>query len=102
MKEKNDDNTGGGGPEVKNGKYKTKAGSTLSVSGEHGGIYELDFDWVEEGACCDCKPDPVPYDGYLVWYCEICGGGKAKWEEGVLFMECTDGSLEREVHDEEK
>ena len=66
-----------------NGKYKTKAGSELTISGKYSGIAGLDFDWFEEpGACCDCKAEPYPeQDGqnwYIVWHCDNCGEGRAK------------------------
>lgn len=60
------------------GKYKTENGSTMVVSGKYGGISEVDFDWLEEKACIDCQPEPYDDDGYLIWKCNICGGGKAK------------------------
>ena len=61
------------------GKYITAAGSTMMVSGVHGGVSKVSFDWVEEqNACCDCVPEPYDDDGYLVWHCEACNGGKAK------------------------
>ena len=62
-----------------NGHYRTPAGSRLTVSGEHSGIFTVDFDWVEENCCVDCVPDPVPDNGDLVWHCERCLGGRAKW-----------------------
>lgn len=66
-----------------NGKYKTAAGSTLEVSGKHSGIYKVDFDWFEEGACIDCQCEPYPEewdkdDWRLIWHCDYCGGGNAK------------------------
>ena len=60
------------------GKYKTDAGSTMTISGKYGGISEVDFDWLEENACIECQPEPYEDDGFLVWHCECCGGGKAK------------------------
>ncbi len=61
---------------LKNGLYRTRAGSTVRISGEHSGIYEIAFDWVEEGdACADCVPSI--YGGYLSWHCG-CGGGCAE------------------------
>ena len=58
--------------------YKTAAGSTMKISGKHGGIYEVDFDWFEEGGCYNCEPSAREDDGFLVWYCEECGGGRAE------------------------
>jgi hypothetical protein len=68
-----------------NGTYRTKAGSTLTISGKHSGIAEVEFDWLEEGACCDCQANAYPDDdGFLTWDCDECGGGKAElrktWE----------------------
>lgn len=59
------------------GLYCTARGSTVMVSGAHGGIYEIEFDWLEEEhACSECRPSV--YDGDLVWGCEYCGGGRAE------------------------
>lgn len=65
-----------------NGKYRTKAGSTLEISGKHSGIAAVEFDWLEEdNACCDCDAQAYPSPGqdgwYLVWDCDECGGGRA-------------------------
>lgn len=64
-----------------NGHYITANGSEMWVNG---GRSRVDFDWFEEAeACCDCQPEAyADSDGYLVWYCDQCGGGKAKllWE----------------------
>lgn len=66
-----------------NGEYRTKAGSSLTISGKHGGIFTVYFDWFEEpDACCECE-DPHPdemIDGrlFLWWSCEECGGGRAE------------------------
>lgn len=60
------------------GKYKTNAGSVMIISGKYGGISEVEFDWLEEeDACIECQPDAYDDDGYLTWYCDYCGGGKA-------------------------
>lgn len=32
-----------------NGHYRTKAGSEMWISGKHGGISRVEFDWLEEG-----------------------------------------------------
>ena len=61
---------------LKNGQYRTRAGSTVRISGEHSGIYEIEFDWVEENACVDCVP--AVNDGYLSWHCERWGGDSAR------------------------
>lgn len=61
------------------GKYRTQAGSTMTISGKHGGVSEVEFDWLEEdGACLDCVPQAYDDDGYLVWYCELHEPGRAK------------------------
>ena len=69
------------------GQYITAAGSTMRVFGQHGGKSKVIFDWVEEDACIDCVLEPYDDDGYLVWHCEVCDGGKAKlnpvrWQGG--------------------
>jgi hypothetical protein len=62
-----------------NGTYRTAAGSTLKISGKHGGIVEVDFDWLEEpDACLDCSPSPYPDEDFLTWQCDYCGGGSAQ------------------------
>lgn len=70
-----------------NGHYRTKAGSTLEVAGQHGGIFRVFFDWFEESmASCDCCVTPEPEDWgdgthRLTWHCECCcGGGSAVLE----------------------
>jgi len=68
-----------------NGMYRTAAGSTVEISGEHGGIATVDFDWFEEPeACYDCVVEAYPQEWggeewRLVWHCEneCCGGGSA-------------------------
>lgn len=62
------------------GKYRTDAGSTLEVSGKHGGISTVEFEWLEEpGACMDCHASAYDDEGYLVWHCDLHDGGRAKW-----------------------
>ena len=63
---------------LKPGKYKTAAGSTMTISGKHGGKSEVEFEVFDEGGCFDCVPEAYDDDGYLVWRCEQCGGGRAK------------------------
>ena len=64
---------------MNNGEYKTAAGSTMSISGEHGGRSVVEFDWWDEGACPNCEPEPyADDDGFLVWNCDDCGGGRAE------------------------
>ena len=60
------------------GKYITNNGSTMTITGKHGGISEVNFNWLDEGACIDCEPEPYDEDGHLTWHCVICGGGRAK------------------------
>jgi hypothetical protein len=65
-----------------NGKYRTAAGSTLTVSGKHSGKAAVEFDWLEEeGSCCDCQVNAYPeFDHvgwYLTWSCDVCDGGRA-------------------------
>jgi len=50
----------------------------MVISGKHGGISTVEFDWVEEDACVECQVESYDIDGYLVWHCDYCGGGKAK------------------------
>lgn len=74
---------------MKPGTYKTKAGSTVVIAGEHGRS-EVIFDWLEEqshdvDACIDC--DPVVYDRWLIWDCEHCGGGEAELHLDVVTIE---------------
>lgn len=61
-----------------NGHYRTKAGSNMWISGEHGGISRVEFDWLEEGGCPDCVPDAYEYGEMLIWHCDQCGGGQAE------------------------
>lgn len=81
----------GDGMGIANGTYKTKAGSTVEISGTHGGMSNVSFDWVEEpSVCMDCRVDPYPHhwgkdeDGTdewrLYWECECCNGGSARLE----------------------
>jgi hypothetical protein len=44
-----------------------------------GGYVDVTFDWLEEGACIDCVPQPQDCGGDLVWHCEECEGGRAEW-----------------------
>jgi hypothetical protein len=60
------------------GKYRTKGGSTMEVSGKHGGISRVEFDWLEEDACDSCTPEAYDDEGFLSWHCHRCCGGRAK------------------------
>lgn len=71
---------------LKNGTYKTKSGSRVTISGKHSGISRVNFDWFEEDACFDCEvsayPEEIETGVYaLIWTCEICGGGHAELSE---------------------
>ena len=63
---------------LSNGHYRTAAGSKMRISGEFKGISEVSFDWVEEGGCLDCVVEVYEQEGWLVWHCTECGGGKAE------------------------
>ncbi|MBC8186443.1 hypothetical protein H8E88_35635 [candidate division KSB1 bacterium] len=70
---------------LENGKYRTKKGSIVTVSGKYSGIAKVEFDWLEEDACIDCVPEPYPEefginDYRLIWSCNYCDGGSAKLE----------------------
>lgn len=60
------------------GHYRTAAGSEMWVSGKHGGISKVEFDWLEEGGCIDCEPNAYDDEGILIWTCDECGGGSAE------------------------
>jgi hypothetical protein len=67
-----------------NGLYRTKAGSTVEISGTHAGISRVYFDWLEEpNACIECEVNPYPElwdEGkyHLTWSCEEGCGGNAE------------------------
>lgn len=57
-----------------NGEYVSDGGSRVKIFGDHGGSFEIDFDWLEEGACVESRPSV--YEGRLIWSdCECCGSG---------------------------
>lgn len=58
--------------------YSTKAGSTVTVSGKHSGIFTISFDWFEEDACIECEPHYDQDNNLLVWDCDYCGGGSTE------------------------
>lgn len=67
-----------------NGHYRTRAGSTVEVYGDHSGCVRVTFDWYEEpNACCECVVQPYPVDWgdgefRLAWRCDYCDGGSAE------------------------
>ena len=62
-----------------NGHYRTAHGSEMWISGKHGGVSRVEFDWLEEpNACPDCHVDAYEHDGCLHWSCDVCGGGFAE------------------------
>ena len=63
--------------------WRTKAGSTVTVSGEHNGVYSFVFDWFEEGACLNAifgldADIADENDAWLRWDCECCEPGQAR------------------------
>jgi len=66
--------------DIENGIYRTAAGSTIRVSGKHGGEISIDFEWLDEGGCIECAPYFEPSELLFVWSCEWCGGGSADVE----------------------
>jgi hypothetical protein len=38
-------------------RFESLNGSSVEISGEYLGIYHIDYDWVDEGGCCDARPD---------------------------------------------
>lgn len=54
----------------------------MVISGKHGGVSRVEFDWLEEaGACIDCVPEAYDDAGYLVWHCDYHESGRAKLSE---------------------
>ena len=69
---------------MKPGPYRTAAGSTVEVSGVHGGIHHILFDWFsEKGACIDCKPYLSDDGAELRWTCELHDGGSTALVAGA-------------------
>ena len=60
------------------GRYKTANGSTMEITGKYCGISTVSFDWSAEDACIDCKVQVYAEDGFLIWDCDYCGGGRAE------------------------
>lgn len=63
---------------LQNGDYRTEAGSRVTISGDHAGIHDIWFDWVEERACPDAKPHVENCDGVLRWHCGCHDEGQAE------------------------
>lgn len=63
---------------MKCGMYRTNNGSTVEITGRHCGVTRVEFDWLEEGGCCDCVVEVYPDGDELCWHCDACGGGAAK------------------------
>ena len=61
---------------MKDGEYKTEAGSHIRKSGSR---VIINFEWLdEENSCIDC--DPYVENECLMWNCESCGHGVAELE----------------------
>jgi|GEM_PF-5758272 len=69
-------------PRPPNGYYHTEARSEIRIFGKYGGGFEIDFNWCDEMACCDCTPEFDFSSGILVWHCDLCNGGSALIKEG--------------------
>ncbi|PWB94629.1 hypothetical protein [Methylosinus sporium] len=57
-------------------RYRTAAGSTVEVSGEFRGIFEITFDWLEEGACIEVRSSvtvDLRDEPRLYWRCDCHG-----------------------------
>ena len=37
-------------------RFVSEKGSTVTVSGKHGGVFDIDWDWFEEDACIESHP----------------------------------------------
>lgn len=60
---------------LQNGSYVTNKGSTITISGERGGIIRGEFDWFEEDdVCCPDTFSDADSEG-LHWYCSSCDQG---------------------------
>ena len=62
-------------------RYRTAAGSSVEISGQHDGISVIEFDWFEERACIEAHPTcdiADEDDAWLHWWCECCCPGSAK------------------------
>lgn len=62
--------------DMENGEYRTRHGSIVKI---FNGRATINFDWYEEpDACYDCRVEPYPEDGNLIWHCDYCEGGSAE------------------------
>lgn len=56
--------------------YRTEAGSTVEVGGDHRGVFTIAFDWLEEGACIEARGSATVDlldEPRLSWRWECCG-----------------------------
>ncbi len=54
--------------------YVSEKGSTVKVTGKYSGIFTIDFDWFEEGACVEAHPEFNNDDNEpaIIACCECC------------------------------
>lgn len=78
-------------------RWTTASGSTVEVSGAHRGIWTVEFDWFEEGACYEARLSPVPDlaegDERLTWSCDCCGTGSARLRPVADAPEASPGQV---------
>lgn len=55
-------------------RFVSPKGSWVEVSGKHQGIFDISYDWLEEGGCCDAMPEfNRDYDEpAIIARCECC------------------------------
>lgn len=63
--------------------FRTRDGSTVTVTGAHRGTVEIVFDWFEEGACQEAQGSVTAdvqdtNDAWLHWRCDCCGERQAR------------------------
>src|SRR3989337_155865 len=64
---------GAGNKLMEDGRYRTEAGSIITIS-ENGKRSWVSFNWIDEGhACRDCEPNPYPTENTLTWTCKKIG-----------------------------
>lgn len=69
-------------------RFRTEWGSVVEVSGEQRGVFEITFDWFEEGACVEARGSATVDlldEPMLNWRCDCCGEGCAR-----LFRTCEE------------